>query len=74
MAAKIDEEVEGIINEASKRAESTLSKQKPILDLIANTLLEKETIEGKDFDKLVESVRELNKKQVKAKAQKKAKE
>lgn len=74
MAAKIDEEVEGIINEASKRAESTLSKQKPILDLIANTLLEKETIEGKDFDKLVESVRELNKKQVKAKVQKKTKE
>ena len=65
MAAKIDEEVAGIINEAGKRAEDTLSKHKSKLDLIANTLLEKETIEGKDFDKLVESVREIAKKEAK---------
>lgn len=55
IAAKIDEEVEKIINQASKVAEDTLSKNRSKLDLIANTLLEKETIEGKDFDKLMET-------------------
>lgn len=73
MAAKIDEEVEKIINEASKRAEDTLTKHKNKLDLVANTLLEKETIEGKDFDKLVQSVRELARKEAKAKVNKTAK-
>ncbi len=55
MAAKIDEEVAKIIDEASKRAEETLSKNKAKLDQIAQTLLDKETIEGKDFDKLMDS-------------------
>jgi len=53
MAAKIDEEVAKIIDEASKKAEDTLSKNKVKLDKIAQTLLDKETIEGKDFDKLM---------------------
>ena len=53
IAAKIDEEVAKIIDEASKRAEDTLSKNKAKLDKIASTLLDKETIEGKDFDKLM---------------------
>ncbi len=55
MAAKIDEEVAKIIDEASKRAEETLTKNKAKLDQIAQTLLDKETIEGKDFDKLMDS-------------------
>ena len=55
MAAKIDDEVAKIIDEASKKAEDTLSKNKSKLDQIAQTLLEKETIEGKDFDKLMKS-------------------
>ena len=55
VAAKIDEEVEKIINQAGKVAEDTLTKNRKKLDLIAATLLEKETIEGKDFDKLMES-------------------
>lgn len=55
VAAKIDEEVEKIINQASKVAEDTLTKNRKKLDLIADTLLEKETIEGKDFDKMMES-------------------
>jgi len=55
IAAKIDEEVAKIIDEASKRAEETLTKNKTKLDQIAQTLLDKETIEGKDFDKLMES-------------------
>jgi len=55
IAAKIDEEVEKIINNASKVAEDTLTKNRKKLDLIATTLLEKETIEGKDFDKLMQA-------------------
>jgi cell division protease FtsH len=55
MAAKIDEEVAKIIDEASRRAEETLAKNKAKLDQIAQTLLDKETIEGKDFDKLMDS-------------------
>lgn len=55
VAAKIDDEVEKIINQASKVAEDTLTKNRKKLDLIATTLLEKETIEGKDFDKLMAS-------------------
>jgi len=54
MASKIDEEVEKIINESTKKAEDTLAKNKSKLDLIAETLLQKETIEGKDFEKLME--------------------
>jgi len=54
VASKIDEEVEKIINQASKVAETTLVKNRKKLDLIATTLLEKETIEGKDFDKLMQ--------------------
>jgi cell division protease FtsH len=60
MAAKIDEEVAKIIDEASKKAEDTLSKNKVKLDKIAQTLLDKETIEGKDFDKLM-GKKEVNK-------------
>jgi cell division protease FtsH len=55
VASKIDEEVEKIINQASKVAETTLVKNRKKLDLIATTLLEKETIEGKDFDKLMQA-------------------
>lgn len=55
IAAKIDEEVAKIINDASKVAEDTLTKNRKKLDLIATTLLEKETIEGKDFDKLMQA-------------------
>ncbi len=53
IATKIDEEVESIINEASIVAEETLTKHRKKLDIIASTLLVKETIEGKDFDKLL---------------------
>jgi cell division protease FtsH len=65
MAAKIDEEVAKIIDEASKRAEETLTKNKAKLDQIAQTLLDKETIEGKNFDKLMDS--QATKKPTKAK-------
>jgi cell division protease FtsH len=67
MAAKIDEEVAKIIDEATKKAEVTLAKHKAKLDLIAETLLTKETIEGKDFDKLVDKVKKATAKTTKTK-------
>lgn len=67
MAAKIDEEVAKIIDEATKKAEATLTKHKAKLDLIAETLLTKETIEGKDFDKLVDKVKKATAKTTKTK-------
>ena len=56
VAAKIDEEVAKIIKKASAHAEDVISKNRAKLDLIASTLLEKETIEGKDFEKLIDDV------------------
>jgi len=52
MAAKIDDEVAKLINQASAKAEEVIVKNRKKLDLIANTLIEKETLEGPEFEKL----------------------
>lgn len=56
MAARIDDEVAAIINNGSKVAEDTIKKHRAKLNLIAKTLLEKETIEGPAFEKLFKSI------------------
>lgn len=56
MAARIDNEVAAIINAGSKVAEDTIKKHRAKLNLIAKTLLEKETIEGPAFEKLFKSL------------------
>jgi len=53
VAALIDEEVEKIIKEAQKEAEKILLKRKNLLEKIARTLIEKETIEKEEFEKLI---------------------
>jgi cell division protease FtsH len=53
VAAKIDKEVEKIIKEAEKKAHSVLIKKKTLLDKIAQRLVEKETIEREEFEKLI---------------------
>jgi cell division protease FtsH len=53
MAVKIDEEVEKIIKEAKRIAETILKENKKLLNKIANILIEKETIEKEEFDSLV---------------------
>lgn len=58
---KIDAEVAGIMNEATKRADETIKKYRHKLDLIAETLIKEETIEGPGFEKLMEDL-SLNKK------------
>ena len=55
VATKIDEEIEKIIRTAEKTAQSVLTKRKDLLDKIAKTLVEKETIEREDFEKLIKN-------------------
>lgn len=54
VAGLIDEEVEKIINLAKKEAEKILVKKKKLLEKIAKTLVQKETIEREEFEKLME--------------------
>jgi len=53
IAAKIDKEVAKFINDAQKMAEKILIQKKDLLDRVAKTLIEKETIERKEFEELI---------------------
>src|SRR5581483_2022875 len=53
VATKIDKEIEEIIRGAEKRAADIVNKRKPMLEKIARTLIEKETIEREEFEKLI---------------------
>jgi cell division protease FtsH len=53
MAAKIDNEVKSLIDDAFAKARNILTENREILDRIANKLLEKETIEGEEYLQLV---------------------
>ncbi|MBI3274253.1 MAG: ATP-dependent zinc metalloprotease FtsH [Candidatus Colwellbacteria bacterium] len=52
-ARLIDSEVKGLIDEAYGRAQNVLKERREKLDEIANILIEKETIEKDEFEKLV---------------------
>ena len=54
VAHEIDEEMRSIINECYEKTKKILTKNKDLLDLIANTLLEEETITKEQIDYLVE--------------------
>ena len=54
IAQKIDEEVSKIINSQHDRVHKLLTKHRDKLDLIAQTLLEVESLEGKAFQELME--------------------
>ena len=53
VAAKIDKEVEFIIKNAEKRARAIVTRKKTLLQKIAKTLIEKETIEREEFEKII---------------------
>ncbi|MEX2028572.1 MAG: ATP-dependent zinc metalloprotease FtsH [Candidatus Curtissbacteria bacterium] len=53
VAAKIDREVTKIIDAGYKKAKDTLVKNRKKLDIVAETLLVKETLEREEFEKLV---------------------
>ena len=56
VAAKIDEEVSGFIERAYKTAADILKKYRKHLTLIAQRLIEKETIERREFEALVSDI------------------
>ena len=53
IAERIDEEVDVIIKGAQKQAEIVLLKHRNLLDKVAKDLIEKETIEREEFEKLI---------------------
>ncbi len=53
VAQKIDDEVERFIRQAEQEATSILSKKRDLLDKIAQNLIEKETIEREEFEKII---------------------
>ena len=53
MAAKIDVQVKKITDEGYKEAIATLGKLRKKLDVLAKELLEKETLEAEEFEKLI---------------------
>ena len=55
MASKIDAQVKKITDEGYKEAVNILSKLRKKLDVLAEELLEKETLESEEFEKLIGS-------------------
>lgn len=53
IAAKIDEEVSQFINDAQKTSQQILTQKRTLLDKIANRLIEKETLEKEEFEKII---------------------
>jgi len=55
VAQEIDSEVHAFIDNAAKAAQKILTEKRALLDKIANRLIEKETIEKEEFEKLMKS-------------------
>jgi len=53
VAEKIDREMEAILRGAEKRATEIVAKRRDMLTKIAKTLVEKETIEREEFEKII---------------------
>jgi cell division protease FtsH len=53
VAAKIDAEVSKIMNDAEKRAKQIIAEHRKALDAIARTLIEVETLEKEEFEKIL---------------------
>jgi cell division protease FtsH len=52
-AKRIDLEIRRLIDDAHKRAREVLTKHRPQLELVAQTLLERETVDQADFEALL---------------------
>ena len=53
ISGEIDAEVKKIIDEAYEKAHDIITKHRPLLDTIAQVLVEKETLEREEFEKLL---------------------
>lgn len=56
-AEEIDREVEALIKEAAKRAETVLKANRPVLDALKDALLEHETLEEDEAGKIMEAAK-----------------
>ena len=56
-ARKIDREISNLIKKAYKLAKSTLEQNVDILHALAERLLEKETVMGKELDELIRTMK-----------------
>ncbi len=56
-AIRIDEEVQRIVDEAYSTAKGILREHEDLLHKIAETLLEKETLDGKEIDAIIEATK-----------------
>jgi cell division protease FtsH len=54
-ARLMDEEISRILLEQEQRAHTLLMKHRPALDLVADALLDKETIDGQEVAALVQA-------------------
>ena len=70
-ASVIDEEVVRIVRVAQKAAKAILAKNKPILDMIAKELLEHETIDEKDLNRILDGKKVVRRKTLKVKTKRK---
>ena len=59
-ASEIDKEVMKMLKESYEEAKRLLSEHRPSLDKIADFLIEKETITGKEFMKIFHEVEGIN--------------
>jgi len=59
-ARRIDAEVNGLLREAHDRALSIITEQRDKLETIANELFERETLDGRDVEEIVEHGRILS--------------
>jgi len=59
LASQIDDEVVKILKEAEKRATSIVQSKKKLLEKIASVLMEKETIEKEEFEKILKQERRV---------------
>jgi len=58
VAEKIDKEIEKFVKDAQKRAMEILKRKRKLLEKIAQRLIEKETIEKEEFEKLIKERKE----------------
>ncbi|MEA2092514.1 MAG: ATP-dependent zinc metalloprotease FtsH [Patescibacteria group bacterium] len=55
-AAKIDKEVSVFVKQGLEKAEEIIKKKKEILEKVAKTLVEKETLERKEYEKIIKTI------------------
>ena len=63
MATQIDKEIAKLIKNAQNKAQRILTRKRKLLDKIAKTLIEKETIERKEFEQIIGKKESLTNKQ-----------